>query len=102
MRCQRYSRPLLHVYVDDGEFYDSSNTFMMQLYDVGMSSMVVQEAYALSQLADAIGREEGPMLKNRGDSLSKLIGQYLWDEESSICESAPDSPMPQCAFCVVC
>ena len=23
----------------DGEFYDSSNTFLMQLYDVGMSSM---------------------------------------------------------------
>lgn len=80
---------------DDGEFYDSSNTFMMQLYDVGMSSMVVQEAYALAELADAIGREEGPMLKNRGDSLSKLIGEYLWDEESSICESALDSPMPQ-------
>lgn len=56
-------------------------------YDVGMSSMVVQEAYALAQLADAIGREEGPMLKNRGDSLSKLIREYLWDEESKICES---------------
>jgi hypothetical protein len=69
---------------DDGEFYDSSNTFLMQLYDVGMSSMVVQEAYALAELADAIGREEGPMLKNRGDSLSKLIAEYLWDEESQI------------------
>ena len=78
------------LYTDDGEFYDSSNTFMMQLYDVGMSSMVVQEAYALAELADAIGRNEGPMLKNRGDSLSKLIAEYLWDEESQICKGARD------------
>ena len=81
----------------DGEFYDSSNAFLMQLYDVGMSSMVrpgawtrvtldlililsshsqlyfpvyqyslapthqqvVQEAYALAELADAVNRSEG-------------------------------------------
>lgn len=60
--------------------------------------MVVQEAYALAQLADAIGREEGPMLKNRGDSLSKLIGEYLWDEESNICESVVCCY--RCAWCV--
>ena len=49
---------------------------------------------ALAQLADVIGREEGPMLKNRGDSLSKLIGEYLWDEESSICESTRGLSQP--------
>jgi hypothetical protein len=65
----------------DGEFYDDSNTFLMQLYDVGMSSMVVQEAYALATLADAIGRPEAAMLRARGDAMSSLIADYLWDEE---------------------
>ena len=66
----------------DGEFYDSSNTFMMQLYDVGMSSMVVQEAYALAELADAIGRPEAAMLRDRGDGMSAKIRDELWDEVS--------------------
>ena len=61
----------------DGEFYDSSNTFMMQLYDVGMSSMVVQEAYALAELADAIGRPEAAMLRDRGDGMSAKIRDEL-------------------------
>ena len=56
----------------------------MQLYDVGMSSMVVQEAYALAELADAINRTEAPMLRARGGGMSSLIASYLWDNTSNI------------------
>merc|ERR1712032_409916 len=42
------------------------------------------EAYALAELADAIGRVEGTMLRSRGDDVSLLIKQYLWDEQSQI------------------
>ena len=49
-----------------------------------MSSMLVQEAYALAELADAIGRPEAPMLRDRGDEMSALIRDELWDEESQI------------------
>ena len=62
----------------------NSNTFLMQLYDVGMSSMLVQEAYSLAHLADAIGRPEAAMLRERGDAMSALIGDYLWDEQGQI------------------
>ena len=62
----------------------NSNTFLMQLYDVGMSSMLVQEAYSLAHLADAIGRPEAAMLRERGDAMSALISDYLWDEQGQI------------------
>ena len=53
--CSRYESGLDNSPMYDGDFFDGENTFMMQLYDVGMSSMVVQEAYALAELADSIG-----------------------------------------------
>jgi len=84
MQAARYESGLDNSPMYDGEFYDSSNTFLMQLYDVGMSSMVVQEAFALAELADAINRPEGAMLRARGTMMSQLIKDYLWDAESEI------------------
>jgi len=55
MQAARFESGLDNSPMYDGEFYDGSNTFMMQLYDVGMSSMVVQESYALAELAEVIG-----------------------------------------------
>ena len=68
----------------DGEFFDTNGTHLMQLYDVGMSSMFVQEAYSLAELADAIGRSEGEMLRARGDAMAKKIASELWDEQGGI------------------
>jgi len=84
MQNARYESGLDNSPMYDGEFFDESNTFLMQMYDVGMSSMFTQEAYALAELADAIGRVEGPMLRARGDEFSSLIRSYLWDNESQI------------------
>jgi putative isomerase len=56
----------------------------MQLYDVGMSSMFAMEAFALSELADVIGRPESAMLRKRGASMQALISAHLWDDETHI------------------
>jgi len=84
MQNARYESGLDNSPMYDGDFFDDANTFQMELYDVGMSSMLVQEAYSLADLADAIGRPEGAMLRARGDYMSSLISEYLWDEQSQI------------------
>ena len=58
----------------------------MQLYDVGMSSLFVQEAYSLAELATAIGRDAAlvEMLLARGDAMRDKIGTELWDAENQI------------------
>eukprot|EP00051_Salpingoeca_urceolata_P014957 m.191191 g.191191 ORF g.191191 m.191191 type:complete len:939 (+) comp18245_c0_seq1:119-2935(+) len=68
----------------DGNFFDDKTTHLMQLYDVGMSSMFVQEAYALSELATAIGRPEAAMLRARGDTMANKIQKELWDSQGGI------------------
>ena len=68
----------------DGEFFDANETHLMQLYDVGMSSMFVQEAYSLAELADAIGRTEGAMLRARGDAMANKVASELWDAEGGV------------------
>ena len=82
MQNARYESGLDNSPMYDGEFFDDSNTFLMQLYDVGMSSMLAQEAYALAELAEAIGRPEAAMLRGRGAAISGRIRDYLWDESS--------------------
>jgi putative isomerase len=67
----------------DGEFWSNKNS-LMQLYDVGMSSMFAMEAFALSELADVIGRPESAMLRKRGASMQALISAHLWDDETHI------------------
>jgi len=64
----------------DGDMYDNT-THMMQMYDVGMSSLFVQEAYSLSILADIIGKDPKIVssLRVRGDAMRNLIQQHLWD-----------------------
>lgn len=69
----------------DGDLYDKS-THMMQLYDVGMSSLFAQEAYSLAELADAIGKDPqvGIELRKRGDTMRDLIWQHMWDPKREI------------------
>ncbi len=58
----------------------------MQMYDVGMSSLVAQEAFSLARLADAIGRDEavGERLRERGRYMRDLISQHLWDADRQV------------------
>ena len=66
----------------DGDLYDN-RTHLMQLYDVGMSSLFVQEAYSLAELAIAIGRDSSlvEMLRARGDAMRDKISAELWDPQ---------------------
>lgn len=67
----------------DGEFWSNQDN-LMQMYDVGFSSMFTMEAFALSELAGAIGRPEGPMLRQRALKMQALISTHLWDEQGQI------------------
>ena len=67
----------------DGEFWSNQDA-LMQLYDVGMTSMFSMEAAALAELADAIGRPEGPLLRRRAGSMAARISAHLWDEQGGI------------------
>jgi len=64
-------------------FYNRS-THMMNEYDVGMTSLVISEAYALSELSKVIGREEvGKRLEDRAKAMAGRL-QTLWNDDLSI------------------
>ena len=80
MQAARFESGLDNSPMYDGHLFDNQTTHMMQLYDVGMTSMVAQEAYSLSELARIIGRFElSRMLKDRGDDLRFKIRTNFWD-----------------------
>lgn len=58
----------------------------MQLYDVGMTSMFVQEAFALAELAQLIGQPKSlsDMLTKRGTDMAQKISEHLWNEQLGI------------------
>jgi hypothetical protein len=58
----------------------------MQLYDVGMTSMFVQEAFSLAKLAPVAGRPQSmaDMLNARGKSMGQKIADNLWNEDLGI------------------
>jgi putative isomerase len=76
--------------MDNSPMYDHTvmdeDSHLMQLYDVGMSSLFAQEAYSLAELADAIGRgpELSQRLRLRGDAMRDKIRSELWDPYQQI------------------
>jgi putative isomerase len=86
MQAARFESGLDNSPMYDGNMFDNQTTHLMQLYDVGMSSLYVQEAYALAQLADILGRDRGvsTMLRSRGDAMRDKISQHLWDPSQQI------------------
>lgn len=85
MQAARWESGLDNSPMYDGDLYNST-THMMQMYDVGMSSLFAQEAYSLAEMADAIGRDPtvGLELRNRGDGMRDLIWLHLWDPERQV------------------
>jgi hypothetical protein len=69
---------------DKCDFWDvESGT--MRLVDTDMSSMAANEAYALAELADAIGRStDAAQLRTRADGYASAIRAKLWDEARGI------------------
>lgn len=69
----------------DGELFDESR-HIMNISDVGMTSLVCQEAYSLATLADAIGKDKivGQKLRRRGDDLLRSILSHFWDPDRQV------------------
>jgi hypothetical protein len=92
MQDARFESGLDNSPMYDGDFYNStsgcglteSGCGLMSLYDVGMSSMFVQEAYALANLSALVGRPDTLRAKlvARGDAMAALIRDKLWDADS--------------------
>ena len=69
---------------DKCDFWDPTSG-TMKLVDTGMSSMAANEAYALAELANAIGRaEDAFQLRARADGYAAAIRSTLWDESRGI------------------
>ncbi|VEU36710.1 unnamed protein product [Pseudo-nitzschia multistriata] len=84
-QAARYESGLDNSPMYDSDTYDNA-THMMQMYDVGMSALVANEAYCLAELADIIGKtqEVGNRLRKRGDEIQDAILRHLWDPERKI------------------
>jgi len=83
MQGARYESGLDNSPMYDGEFFNTI-THQMQLYDTGMSSMVANEAFALAELAQAIGRtSESVRLHSFAVQMQQAIQQQLWDNSTS-------------------
>lgn len=67
-----------------GGDYFNQTSGLMEMYDVGQSSLTAQEAYSLAELARLLGKPQQLQnkLKARGDLLKSLISSHLWDESS--------------------
>lgn len=78
MQDARYESGLDNSPMYDGDFFDTS-VHRMMLCDVGMSSMVINEADALSSIADIIGRSsEAQRMRQRVAIMRQEIAK-LWD-----------------------
>lgn len=69
----------------DGDFFNKTS-HLMELYDVGMSSMFVQESACLAKLARIIGRSQELVssLEDRASDMRDRISANLWDAEGGI------------------
>eukprot|EP00729_Bicosta_minor_P013321 gene13321-31113_t len=87
MQAARYESGLDDSPMYDGEFYNTTSNHM-ELYDVGMSSMVAMELEALANLSltafNPPRTADHAVLTSRLTDLSKLISTHLWDAEHGI------------------
>jgi len=85
MQGARFESGLDNSPMYDGHLFNNE-THLMELYDVGMSSLFISEAYALAELANVIGRppELSAMLRSRGDDMAAKMRQHLWDPQQQI------------------
>jgi hypothetical protein len=97
MQCARYESGL-----DDSPMYDgrgstghepnlggdfvNQSCLLMELYDVGQSSLVVQDGLALATLAEAAGRPPAlaAALRARAEGLAGRIAAHLWSGEHGV------------------
>ena len=91
MQAARYESGLDNSPMYDGDenlLYDK-NSHTMQIYDVGMSALVANEAYCLSQLLGLVDfdgkyNKKAQLLHDRGNRLRDNIFKHLWDADREI------------------
>jgi hypothetical protein len=70
--------------MDNAPMYDGipfdQKTHLLCLADVGLTGLYIMDCEKLAELADTIGRSEGPELRQRAEQ-SKLGLEELWDED---------------------
>lgn len=85
MQAARFESGLDNSPMYDGDLFDTK-THMMNVYDVGMSSLFAQEAYNLAEIAAILG--QSPILvqklRDRGDSMRNKIMSHLWDADRHV------------------
>merc|ERR1712226_570096 len=94
MQDARYESGLDNSPMYDGTFVNTtsgcslyeSGCGLMQLYDVGMTSMFVQEAFALADMATLAGKSQSmaDMLTARAQDMAAKVANNLWDENQQI------------------
>ena len=89
MQAARYESGLDDSPMYDGHFFavtDNKTGYgLMQMYDVGMASMVAMSDACLAELADAAGRADtAKVLRARSADARAKIAAHLWDEQSGI------------------
>lgn len=55
---------------------------LMQMYDVGIASLVARDAAALAEVARHLGRPEAGVLDERASRMATLVQSHLWDSSS--------------------
>jgi hypothetical protein len=85
MQDARYESGLDNSPMYDGEFFNRTSG-LMNLYDVGMSSLFAQEAFALAELAPLADKPSSmaDLLNARGKVAAAKISEHLWHEELGI------------------
>jgi putative isomerase len=75
--------------LDNSPMYDETQfnltTHTMELIDVGLNSLYTLDAWALSMIADILGREDDKeKFTNEFNELSERINRILWNESAGI------------------
>jgi hypothetical protein len=79
MQAARYESGLDNSPMYDGDFFEDG---LMRLYDVGITSLVLQECDSLARLARIVGKD-GSGFEKRAQSLRAALLR-LWDSEDGI------------------
>lgn len=85
MQAGRFESGLDDSPMYDGDFFVGDPFGLMQMYDVGMASMVAMSDDALAELAEAINRTDvASTMRRRADEARGKIAAHLWDEAIGI------------------
>eukprot|EP00546_Thalassionema_frauenfeldii_P011612 CAMPEP_0178927074 /NCGR_PEP_ID=MMETSP0786-20121207/18947_1 /TAXON_ID=186022 /ORGANISM="Thalassionema frauenfeldii, Strain CCMP 1798" /LENGTH=276 /DNA_ID=CAMNT_0020602389 /DNA_START=200 /DNA_END=1027 /DNA_ORIENTATION=+ len=85
MQCARFESGLDNSPMYDGDFFDPK-TNLMQMYDVGMTSLVIMELECLARLGRVIDKPHDVIfdMTERAKQLRNNLSEKLWDENQGV------------------